>query len=72
MPTVAALRAGVRDCVAALFGEHFNHIEERHAQGIIERSEREIEEALRPVSQRADGVGRTRRKGREPASAPAS
>ena len=41
------------------------------AQGIVERSEREIEEVLRPVSQRPDGGGRTRRKAREPASAPA-
>ena len=68
----AALRAGDRDRAIALSGEHFTHIEERLAQGIVERSEREIEEVLRPVSQRPDGGGRTRRKAREPASAPPS
>jgi DNA-binding GntR family transcriptional regulator len=68
----SALRAGDRNRAIALSGEHFTHIEERLAQGIVERSEREIEEVLRPVSQRPDGVGRTQRKAREPASAPAS
>ena len=47
----AALRARDRDRAIALSGEHFHHIEERLAQGIVERSEREIEEALRPVSE---------------------
>src|SRR5271167_2510175 len=68
----AALRAKDRDRAIALSGEHFRQIEQRLAQGIVERSEREIEEVLRPVSQRPDGGGRTRRKAREPASAPAS
>ena len=43
---VEALRAGDRDRAMALSGEHFHHIEERLARGIVERSEREIEEAL--------------------------
>jgi DNA-binding GntR family transcriptional regulator len=43
-----ALRDRDRDRAIALSGEHFRHIEERLAQGIVERSEREIEDALRP------------------------
>ena len=46
----AALRAKNRDRAIALSGEHFRHIEERLAQGIVERTEREIEDALRPSS----------------------
>ena len=70
----AALRARDkdRDSAIALSGEHFTHIEDRLAQGIVERSEREIEEVLRPVSQHPDSGKRTRRKAREPASAPVS
>lgn len=45
----AALKAKDRDRAITLSGEHFRHIEERLAQGIVERSEREIEEVLRPL-----------------------
>jgi DNA-binding GntR family transcriptional regulator len=44
----SALKARDRDRAIALSGEHFRHIEDRLAQGIVERSEREIEDALRP------------------------
>ena len=43
----AALAAGQAERAIALSGEHFRHIEERLAQGIVERSEREIEDVLR-------------------------
>jgi DNA-binding GntR family transcriptional regulator len=46
----AALRARDRERAIALSGEHFRHIEERLAQGIVERSEREIEDVLRPLA----------------------
>jgi DNA-binding GntR family transcriptional regulator len=46
----AALRDGDRERAITLSGEHFRHIEERLAQGIVERSERGIEEALRRVA----------------------
>ena len=42
----AALRATVRDRAIALSGEPFTHIEDRPAQRIVERSEREIEWAI--------------------------
>jgi hypothetical protein len=44
-----ALRAKDRDRAIALSGEHFTHIEERVERGVFERSEREIEDVLRPV-----------------------
>lgn len=55
-----ALKEKDRDRVIALSGEHFRHIEERLAQGIVERSEREIEDALRPSSA-ARALRRTRK-----------
>lgn len=45
-----ALKAKDRDRAVALSGEHFRHIEDRLAQGIVERAEREIEDVLRPTS----------------------
>jgi hypothetical protein len=44
----AALRAGDKDGdgAIALSGEHFTPIEDRPAQGIVERSERKIESAI--------------------------
>jgi DNA-binding GntR family transcriptional regulator len=45
----AALKARDPDRAIALSGEHFRHIEERVQQGIVERSDREIEDALRFV-----------------------
>ena len=36
----------------ALSGEHFHHIEERLAEGLVERSEISIEQALSPRSHR--------------------
>lgn len=42
-----ALRDRDRDRAIALSGEHFRHIEERLALGLVERTERPIEEALR-------------------------
>jgi DNA-binding GntR family transcriptional regulator len=44
-----ALEAKDRDRAIALSQEHFRHIEERLAQGIVERSEFEIEDVFRPV-----------------------
>ena len=41
-----ALKARDPDRAIALSGEHFRHIEERLQQGIVERSDREIEDAL--------------------------
>ena len=49
-----ALRARDGERAIALSGAHFHHIEERLAQGIVERSEREIEDVLRPVGVVAD------------------
>jgi DNA-binding GntR family transcriptional regulator len=46
---IAALKAKDREGAIALSGEHFRHIEHRLAQGIVERSEREIEDVLRPL-----------------------
>ncbi len=67
-----ALRARDRDRAIALSGEHFTHIEERLAQGIVERSERPIEEALRPVDAEASARApqKGRRKARTRAEAP--
>lgn len=62
----AALRAKDRDRAIALSGEHFRQIEQRLAQGIVERSERAIEDALRPISALA---GRASAKRRRPANA---
>jgi DNA-binding GntR family transcriptional regulator len=45
----SALRARDRDRAIALSAEHFRHIEERVLQGTVERSEREIEDALQFV-----------------------
>jgi DNA-binding GntR family transcriptional regulator len=45
----AALKARDPDRAIALSGEHFRHIEERVQQGIVERSDREIEDALQFV-----------------------
>jgi DNA-binding GntR family transcriptional regulator len=45
----AALEARDRDRAIALSQEHFRHIEERLAQGIVERFELEIEDVFRPV-----------------------
>jgi DNA-binding GntR family transcriptional regulator len=45
----AALEARDRDRAIALSQEHFRHIEERLAQGIIERSEFEVEDVFRSV-----------------------
>jgi DNA-binding GntR family transcriptional regulator len=45
----AALKARDPDRAIALSGEHFRHIEERVRQGIVERSDREIEDALQVV-----------------------
>jgi DNA-binding GntR family transcriptional regulator len=46
----AALRAGDAERAIALSGEHFHHIEERLAQGLIERSDMSIEQALAPAA----------------------
>jgi DNA-binding GntR family transcriptional regulator len=46
----AALREGDAEKAIALSGEHFLHIEERLAEGLVERSEIPIEEALSPRS----------------------
>jgi DNA-binding GntR family transcriptional regulator len=45
----AALKARDPDRAIALSGEHFRHIEQRVQQGIVERSDREIEDALQFV-----------------------
>ncbi len=47
----AALRRGDGARAVALCGEHFRHIEERLAQGLVERSEISIEQALAPTDQ---------------------
>jgi DNA-binding GntR family transcriptional regulator len=47
----AALRAGNAESAIALSAEHFRHIEERLAQGLVERSEISIEQALAPADQ---------------------
>jgi DNA-binding GntR family transcriptional regulator len=47
----AALRAGDAERAIALSGDHFLHIEERLAQGLVERSEMSIEQALAPADQ---------------------
>ncbi|MBV9907226.1 MAG: GntR family transcriptional regulator [Hyphomicrobiales bacterium] len=49
----AALRAGDAERAIALSGEHFRHIEERLAQGLVERMEIPIEQALAPAGQTA-------------------
>jgi DNA-binding GntR family transcriptional regulator len=48
----AALRDGDAERAIALSGEHFQHIEERLAEGLVERSEISIEQALAPRSHR--------------------
>jgi DNA-binding GntR family transcriptional regulator len=45
---VEALKARDADRAVALSRQHFSHIEERLAQGIVERSERNLEDVLRP------------------------
>ena len=35
-----------RDCATALSGEYFNPIEDRPAQGVVERFERDIDSAI--------------------------
>ena len=59
----AALKSGDVERAVALSGEHFAHIEERLAQGIVERSEREIEDVLMPL---AGEVGLSRARMRRP------
>lgn len=54
----SALNAGDVERAIALSGQHFRHIEERLAQGIVERSERSIEDVLKPI---ASEQGLTRR-----------
>jgi len=66
------LRASDRDRAIALSGEHFTHIEQRLAQGIVERSERGLEDVLRPVFEGAEEVGKRPRKSRRQATVPAS
>ncbi len=44
-----ALKAKDLDRAITLSGEHFRHIEERLAQGIVERGKRQIEDVLRPT-----------------------
>jgi hypothetical protein len=41
-----ALRARDRNCAIALSGDHFTPIEDQLAQGMVERSEREIKLAI--------------------------
>jgi DNA-binding GntR family transcriptional regulator len=63
----AALKARDPDRAIALSGEHFRHIEERVQQGIVERSDREIEDALQFVRESgsdATVVAKTRQKSR--------
>jgi DNA-binding GntR family transcriptional regulator len=63
----AALKARDPDRAIALSGEHFRHIEERVQQGIVERSDREIEDALQFVRESgsdATVVANTRQKSR--------
>jgi DNA-binding GntR family transcriptional regulator len=59
----AALKSGDVERAVALSGEHFARIEERLAQGIVERSEREIEDVLMPL---AGEVGLSRARMRRP------
>jgi DNA-binding GntR family transcriptional regulator len=75
----AALKDGDVGRAVALSGEHFHHIEERLAQGIGERSERDIESALMPLvdelarprtAKRRLSKPRERAKGPDEASAP--
>jgi DNA-binding GntR family transcriptional regulator len=47
----AALRAGDAERAIALSGKHFRHIEERLTQGLAERANVTIEQALAPVGQ---------------------
>jgi DNA-binding GntR family transcriptional regulator len=47
-----ALRDGNAERAIALSGEHFHHIEERLAEGLVERSEMSIEQALSSRSHR--------------------
>jgi DNA-binding GntR family transcriptional regulator len=48
----AALRDGDAERAITLSGEHFHHIEERLAEGLVERYEISIEQALAPRSHR--------------------
>ena len=63
----AALEAKDQDRAISLSGEHFRHIEERVARGIVERSEREIEDVLRPLGD-APAPPKTRKKPRTTAA----
>ena len=60
-----ALKARNVERAIALSNEHFTHIEDRLAQGIVERRERRIEDALEPLVPVFRGVSR---KGRQKAS----
>jgi DNA-binding GntR family transcriptional regulator len=57
----AALRAGDAERAIALSGEHFRHIEERLTQGLAERANVTIEQALAHVGRRT-----ARKKGARP------
>jgi DNA-binding GntR family transcriptional regulator len=68
---VAALKAGDAGRAIALSAEHFHHIEERLAQGIVERADRDVEEVFRPVDS-GRGQGKpARRRSRAPRDAAA-
>jgi len=58
----AALEAKDSDRAISLSGEHFRHIEDRLAQGIFERSERKIEDVLRPLGAAPTPPRRARRR----------
>jgi DNA-binding GntR family transcriptional regulator len=61
----AALRAGDAERAIALSGDHFRHIEERLARGLVERSETSIEDALASLAQ-ASGPPPKRKQFRQP------
>jgi DNA-binding GntR family transcriptional regulator len=63
----AALEVRDRDRAIALSQEHFRHIEERLAQGIVERSELDLEEVFRAV-RAAPAPGKRQAKRRLPVS----
>jgi DNA-binding GntR family transcriptional regulator len=58
----AALEARDQDQAIALSQDHFRHIEERLAQGIVERSEFELEDVFRTVGGAPIGAKRRARK----------
>ena len=62
-PSPRRCESGDVERAVALSGEHFARIEERLAQGIVERSEREIEDVLMPL---AGEVGLSRARMRRP------